>query len=304
MITADPKRFVAAVRELAPLQPGSARGVLLVRPQGFRVSSQSASDNAYMHAGAAVDAGRALAQHALLEHALRQHSGLEIVAFDGALASPDAVFANNVYASCAGQLVVGAMRHPERRVEAERVDIAAWFAARGAVIERLDARPGVIAELTGSMVIDRARGVGFIGLGERCNLAGAQAMHRAFALNASLVFALAPGEYHTNVVLSVLAGRAAVYDPQGFADPRVAEVIAAIYGEQAIAISAAEKHAFVANCLALSPQQLWLSACAERALAADTRQRLRDGGFVLHSVTLDEIELAGGSLRCCIAEIY
>src|SRR3546814_4406181 len=68
-------------------------------------------------------------------------------------------------------------------------------------------------ELTGALVIDRARGLGFCGLSERCDEAGARLMHDAFGLRATLLFDLAPGEYHTNVVLAVLPGRAALVCP-------------------------------------------------------------------------------------------
>ena len=57
----------------------------------------------------------------------------------------------------------------------------------------------------------------------------AAAMHAAFGLRATLMFDLAAGEYHTNVVMSVLAGRGLVICPDGFADPVVAEAIAALY---------------------------------------------------------------------------
>src|SRR3546814_2739125 len=88
--------------------------------------------------------------------------------------------------------------------------------------------PGV-AELTGSLVIDRARGLGFCGLSARCDTTGAAAMHAAFGLRATLLFDLAAGEYHTNVLLSVLAGRALVLCPDGFADPDVGLALRELY---------------------------------------------------------------------------
>ena len=44
-------------------------------------------------------------------------------------------------------------------------------------------------------------------------------MHEAFGLRATLMFDLAPGEYHTNVVLAVLAGRAALVCPRRLRRP-------------------------------------------------------------------------------------
>jgi N-dimethylarginine dimethylaminohydrolase len=47
-----------------------------------------------------------------------------------------------------------------------------------------------------------------------------------------------------------------------------------------------------------------MSATAERALAPATRAHLRALGFALHTVAMPELEKAGGSLRCCVAEVY
>ena len=49
----------------------------------------------------------------------------------------------------------------------------------------------LVAELTGSLIIDRARGVGYCGLSERCDMAGARAMHQAFDLRLTFCFELA-----------------------------------------------------------------------------------------------------------------
>ena len=129
-------------------------------------------------------------------------------------------------------------------------------------------------------------------------------MHEAFGLRATLLFELAPGEYHTNVVLAVLAGRAAVVCPNGFADPAVAAAIAALYAPHAVVCDAAEHAAFVANCIALSADTVWMSAAAGRALAPAHRDALAAAGLRVETVELDAIEAAGGSLRCCIGELF
>ena len=153
-------------------------------------------------------------------------------------------------------------------------------------------------------MIDRARGLGFCGLSERCDEAGAALMHEAFGLRATLLFDLAPGEYHTNVVLAVLAGRAAVVCPRGFADAAVPAAIAGLYAPHALTCDEAEHAAFVGNCIALSAQTAWMSAHAGAALTGDHRRQLAAAGFRVETVGLDAIEAAGGSLRCCIGEIF
>jgi len=153
-------------------------------------------------------------------------------------------------------------------------------------------------------VIDRARGLGFCGLSERCDEEGARLMHEAFGLRATLLFDLAPGEYHTNVVLAVLAGRAAILCAEGFADRTVVDAIAAFYAPHVAYCSRAEHAAFVGNSIALSSDRVWMSAGAGRALSDANRKVLADAGFEVSTVEMGAIEAGGGSLRCCVGEIF
>jgi len=302
MITRDLHAFAAFARSLAPdFGPACAKAAFLVTPEGFALAEQSASDNAYMDLGVAVDPRRALDQHRGLQRALS--ASLPVVAFPGDPAMPDGLFPNNVFATAPGRLVIGHMRHPVRQREAERADIRGFFAAMGYAETDLRTQPG-ICELTGALIIDRARGLGFCGLSERCDEAGAAAMHAAFGLRGTLMFDLAPGEYHTNVVMSVLAGRALVVCPAGFADPAVAAAIASLYAPHVVELTPAQKASFAGNGIALSPDRVWLSAAGAASLTAAQQACLQRAGFAVGQVALDEIEKAGGSLRCCVAEIY
>ena len=250
----------------------------------------------------AFDAGRAMAEHRALHRALATE--LPVVCFPGDPETPDALFPNNVFATVPGRLIVGRMRHEVRQREAARRDLRDFFTGVLGYREHdLSLQPHP-CELTGALVIDRARGLGFCGLSERCDEAGAALMHEAFGLRATLLFDLAPGEYHTNVVLAVLAGRAALLCPEGFADPAVPEAIASFYAPHGLRLSAAEHAAFAGNAIALASDSVWMSAGAERVLAAATRQGLARAGFDVRSLPLEAIEAAGGSLRCCIAEVF
>ena len=303
MITRDTSRFTAYARGVAPdFGPACAGAAFVVSPDGFALAAESASDNAYMDLSVAVDPVRAVAQHRGLQRALS--ASLPVVAFPGDPDAPDGLFPNNVFATAPGRLLVGRMRHPVRQREAERPDIRGFFT--GVLGRReIDLREGDgLCELTGSIVIDRARGLGFAGLGERCDAAGAAAVHDALGLRATLLFDLAPGEYHTNVVMSVLAGRALVIAPSGFADPSVAASIAGLYAPHVVTLSAAQKAAFAGNCLALDPHRAWFSEAGGAVLEDAQRATLARAGFAIATVPLDEIEKAGGSLRCCVAEIF
>jgi hypothetical protein len=312
MLTRDTDAFLAFARGCAPdFGPATAKTAFLVAPDGFGLAAESAIDNVYMADADAFDAARASAQHRELQHALSQC--LPTICFSGDPATPDALFPNNVFATSRGdarsgvqsaRLIVGRMRHPVRQREALRPDIRSLFRdVLGYAEIDLSAQPHP-CELTGALVVDRARGLGFCGLSERCDEAGAALMHEAFGLRATLMFDLAPGEYHTNVVLAVLAGHAALICADGFADAEAVETIAACYAPHAIRLSAAERAAFAGNAIALSDDAVWMSATADTALSSSARAQLAGAGFEVRSVALDAIEAAGGSLRCCVGEIF
>ena len=304
MIVSDPAEFTRLTRagQFPPRGAASARGAFLVTPLGMTLAQESAQDNRYMAMAESFDASLALEQHATLARALSQR--VPVTAFPGDAATPDAVFPNNVFGTAPGRVIYGRMRHAVRRREAERADIRRWF---GEVLEReaFDlAQADFIAELTGSLIIDRARGIGFCGLSERCDAAGARAMHEAFGLRLTFCFDLAPSEYHTNVVMSVLASRALVIARDGFADPAAAEAIARFYSPRVVDLSPAQKADYAGNCIALDDGAVWFSARAARSLTAAQKSDLAAWGFAVESVELSEIEKAGGSLRCCVGEIY
>ncbi len=303
MLTRDTHAFLNFARGCASdFGPATARAAFLVAPDGFALAEQSAQDNRYMAQSAAFDAARASSQHRDLHRAF---SGvLPTVCFAGRPDTPDALFPNNVFGTAAGRYVVGRMRHEVRQREAAREDIRGFFAGVLDYAEIDLSTQDHPCELTGALVIDRARGLGFCGLSERCDEEGARLMHDAFGLRATLLFDLAEGEYHTNVVLAVLAGRAALLCPRGFADQQVVEAIASLYAPHAVVCSVAEHAAFVGNAIALTPNRVWMSAQAGQTLTAANRAALRAAGFDVATVELDAIEAGGGSLRCCVGEIF
>lgn len=303
MITRDTHAFLNFARGCAPdFGPSTARAAFLVAPDGFTLAEQSAQDNHYMAGANAFDATRASQQHRDLHRAFS--SALPTVCFAGNPETPDALFPNNVFATANGRYIVGRMRHEVRQREAERGDIRGFFASVLDYAEIDLSTQEHPCELTGSLVIDRARGLGFCGLSERCDEEGTRLMHEAFGLRATLLFDLAAGEYHTNVVLAVLAGRAAIICEEGFADRAVVDAIAAFYAPHVARCSRAEHAAFVGNAIALSPNTVWMSNKAGRALSEVNRAVLKGAGFEVATVELDAIEAAGGSLRCCVGEIF
>lgn len=304
MLVTEPQAFLAALADLpeAPWGAPFPRAALLLAPDGLDPAAQSSADNAYMRPADSVDADRCAAEHRGLATALAAQ--LPVVTFPGDPATPDAVFLNNAFATVPGRLLLGAMRHPQRQRETARADIRGFFTGVLGYAPVDLAGGDAVAELTGALVVDRRRGVGLCGLSERCNLAGARAMHEAFGLRLSLAFDLAPGEYHTNVVLSVLGGRSLVISPSGLADPGVADALAAAWADRCVRLSPDEQAAFAGNCIALREGSVWMSARARAALRPETVSAFAAQGWRIDAVPLPEIEKAGGSLRCCVAELF
>lgn len=288
--------------ELPANSPAVPKGVFMVEPVNLRLSADSASDNHYMHLSSEIDQDRVLEQYVGLVEKIRG-AGIPVKSFAGDPKTPEDVFLNNVFATSPGRLIVGHMLHASRQAETQRLDIRRYFRGQGYQEYDLSVED-CVAELTGPLIIDRARRLGFCGMTGRVNEAGLQAMHSAFDLRHTLFFGLAKGEYHTNVIMSVLAGRACVVHPDSIVDPKVVNALNAIYPDRLLYLDEMEKQAFAGNCIALTYKDLFMSQTAADALQRRSRGLLDAWGFRIHSHQLDEIEKAGGSLRCMVAEIY
>lgn len=304
MITRSYDRFLEAfdAGEFPADSPATARGVFMVEPLEFQLLAESASDNRYMDLAIAVNNDRAMAQYTGLLSLLRE-CGIHAKSFQGHASTPDDIFPNNVFATIPGRLIVGHMLHPGRRLEARRQDIRDYFLRQGYELVDLSGE-NCVAELTGALVIDRARRIGYCGMSSRVDEAGVRAMHEAFDLRCTLQFDLQPGEYHTNVVLSVLAGRACVVHEESVRGRGLSRALAAVYRDRVLFLDQAEKAAFAGNCIALGNHDVFMSQAAADALRPSSRALLESWGFRIRSCPLDEIEKAGGSLRCMVAEVF
>ena len=304
MIVTDPAEFLAAYSDarFPARAPATARAAFLVSPAATALATESASDNRYMDLARSFDPMRALAEHT--ELARRLGEDIPVITFAGDARTPDGMFPNNVFATARGTFIVGRMRHAVRQRETDRADIRRFFTETlgYALVDLSHER--FVAELTGSLVIDRARGVGYCGLSERCDLDGARAMHEAFGLSLTFCFELAEGEYHTNVVMALLASRLAIVAPDGFRDAAVPDAIERALGGAAIRLTRAQKNEFSGNAITLAEDRVWLSARGADALDPAQRGAIGKAGFRIGTAELGEIEKAGGSLRCCVAEIF
>ena len=295
---AEAREVLGARGDFPADQPGSMRSALLVTPEGFRISSESATDNRYMELGTELDVERACAQHqALVDGLLRL--GVPVTLFAGVSGLDDGIYPNNVFATASPcRFIIGSMRH------AVREDVRAFFNTTLRYKLHDLSREDCVAELTGPLVIDRPRRIGYCGMTDRVDDAGCAHMHEAFHLRAIWRFDLVATEYHTNLILAILAGRACVAYAAAFCDSAVVELLGALYDERILLLSDDEKSHFAGNCLAVTENDVLFSRTAMKALRPESAEKLRSWGFSLHDVEIDELEKGGGSLRCLIAEVF
>ncbi len=299
--TADSFLEIAAEQNAGP--PAVMKEALLVSPEGFRLSEQSAADNSYMKTGLPLNRDKAARQHAALAMKLEE-LGVKTRIFSGIEGQDDGVFPNNVFATTPGRLVIGSMRHPVRREEAEREDIRAFFSETLGYKIRDLSTEDCVAELTGPLVIDRARNIGFCGMSPRVDETGCALMAEALGLDATLRFDLAEGEYHTNLVLAIAAGELCLVHPGSVPNPFLLKSLRAIYEDRVLLLRESEKNAFAGNCIAATEKDLLFSQKAKNVLREETTTALEDWNFRIHFLDVSEFEKAGGSVRCLVAEIF
>ncbi len=302
--TAQEFRQVTSQKEFPIKQAGAMKAAFMVSPVGFSLDEQTASDNEYMQMDQKTDADLAIVQQMNLARKISD-CGIPVMTFPGSPETPDAVFPNNAFATAHGnKYIVGAMLHSNRQKETQRKDINMFFNDMLGYKRHHIKRDEGIAELTGVLVPDRARNIAFCGMTERVNDSGAKAMHDMFDLDLMFQFDLAEGEYHTNVVLACLAGKACIIHVGSFADPDVPKAIADYYKGKTIFLSDEEKLAFAGNGITITETDLFLSQTAYDALAQEKKEKIESWGFKLHHVQVNELEKAGGSLRCMVGEIF
>ena len=113
--TAD--SFLEIAARQTPGTPAVMQEALLVSPEGFGLSEQSAADNPYMPTGLPLAHAKASRQHETLVSKLEE-LGVKTHIFSGIAGQADGVFPINVFAAAPGRLVIGSMRQPVRRKEA------------------------------------------------------------------------------------------------------------------------------------------------------------------------------------------
>jgi hypothetical protein len=305
----------------AASEPQTAGAVLMVRPLHFGANAQTAASNFFQRAAprrASTVAASALREFDALALALAR-AGVLVHQFDGERreALPDEVFPNNWLSLHAdGTAVLYPLLAANRRGERRRdildrlIDECGYRIERVVDLTPLEAR-GEYLEGTGSLVLDRAGRVAYACRSPRTHPRALEEFARTLAYEVVAFDAVdSAGRpiYHTNVVMSVGAGFAALATDALPNDAERRRVCARLEGSgrELIDLSQNELASFAGNALELAGSRgpvIALSAVALAALEPATRRAFeRHGTLVAADVATIE-HVGGGSVRCMLTEV-
>ena len=168
MIVSDAGKAANLLKSLPSNHRPTMQAAMLISPEGFGINQESTTDNQYIQAQETVDLEVAHVQHA---KSRPNNSEAWITGRNvpwTPKGEPDGVFGNNVFATTSNRFIIGRMFHPSRQRETTRDDVRHYF-------QSLLQRPlfdlsheSAAAELTGALVIDRARNFGICGTLQPC----------------------------------------------------------------------------------------------------------------------------------------
>jgi len=298
----------------------STDSVLMVRPCRFYPNPETAADNAFQRRteGDADELSTAARMEFDVAVATLRNSGVCVHVFDDTSdpAKPDAVFPNNwISTHHDGRVALFPMYSPLRRRE-RRNDIVDELRKQYRVTEVIDysifESEASYLEGTGSLVLDHVNRIAYVSLSNRSTEKVIRRFAEDFGYEPVTFTSIGlDGKpiYHTNVMMCVgtdfaLVGLSMI--PNETERHRLQARLDAS-GKEIVELTADQVTNFAGNAIEVENGQgerlLVLSARAVPTFNERQRTMLRRH-VRLVPLTLPTIELAGGSARCMVAEIY
>jgi len=302
----------------------SSSHVFTIRPARFGANVQTQASNAFQVRGARIDqqaAQRAaLAEFEALCSALRA-AGVVVHVFDDTPEphTPDSIFPNNwVSTHEDGAVALYPMLAENRRLERREDILQALSAQCGFRVARvIDLTPheqsAKFLEGTGSLVLDRVHRIAYACLSPRTDLDvlgdfAQQLNYEVVAFEAHDRNGAAI--YHTNVLMAVGSRFAAICAEAVREDERAAVLDALrATGHDIVELTFEQMHNFAGNMLELATTSggrvVGMSSRARVCLKEAQRELIEDRAGPIIASSIPTIEtLAGGSVRCMLAEIF
>ena len=297
----------------------SANAVTMIRPHRFFSNPETAADNAFQRE--TVEDSEEISRRAQTEFdnavQLLRGAGVNVHVFHDTTTpeKPDAIFPNNWFSTHEdGRVVLYPMHSPSRRRERRR-DIIDALRKNYRVTDVVDYSDyetrDCFLEGTGSLVLDHPNRIAYVSLSKRSHPQLVQKFCSDFDYE-PVVFESASADgrpiYHTNVILCIGSAFALV-GLETITDATMRKKVRdrlQTTGKEVIELSRHQIENFAGNALELRGANGKLLVLSERAaanLSSDQRATIEKEATLL-PLSLPTIELAGGSARCMLAEIF
>jgi hypothetical protein len=313
------------------LKQQSTNEVLMVSPTAFTFNADAAADNAFMNSSEdnASIRRQVLKEYANLYGVLADQAGVTIRLFQHGEQhkAPDSCFPNNWFSTHSSTeadggvglstLVYYPMKCANRRNE-RRDDIKAVL-EKAVGYDRIVDLTGEeghqkFLEGTGSLVLDRKRGIAYVALSERADKGVAERWIKAVGYKELVTFNSVDADgtpvYHTNVMMAIGTSVAVVcldsIKDKGERD-RLVDKLSATH--EIVDISQAQMASLCGNVLEVVNKDgkpvMAMSTRAYDAFTENQRQAILRHVDSIHHAPIDMLEhVGGGGVRCTLSEIF
>jgi hypothetical protein len=296
--------------------------IMMVRPVSFTYNPQTAESNAFMND---IALENSMIQRKALEEfdefvSLLRLNKINVRVFQDVAEphTPDSIFPNNwVSFHHSGKVVLYPMEAPNRRLE-RRQSILDTLNESFQITEVIDLsafeNEDEYLEGTGSLVLDRNRKVAYASISSRTSKKVLEAWQERFSNYELVTFSSADKDglaiYHTNVMMcigdtfAVVCLEAIPNEEERLMLKKKLESSK----KQIIEISLSQVYDFAGNMLLVKGtngvKQICMSQNAYLSLADSQKNRLSEHANILYSEISTIEKVAGGSVRCMMAEIH
>eukprot|EP01114_Cavostelium_apophysatum_P016167 TRINITY_DN4547_c0_g1_i1.p1 TRINITY_DN4547_c0_g1~~TRINITY_DN4547_c0_g1_i1.p1 ORF type:complete len:828 (+),score=180.71 TRINITY_DN4547_c0_g1_i1:391-2874(+) len=321
--------------ETAPKSRQITDRIVLVPPTGFAYNVETATDNSFMCAPHQVPRSQiqkaALREYSMFHQVLAHDYGIIVhTAINDRDDTPDAVFPNNWFSTHSAEemsgsdtkeptLIIYPMKHENRSKERIPETMQRLHQHYKNTIDLTDferSSESVALEGTGVFVLDRSNRIAYMCESPRADKTAAEFWLKKTGYKELVDCGVATdlkgaSVYHTNVVMGI-GSKIAVVCLESISDAEKRKYLEEKLSKthEIIAITRDQMHNFCGNVVELwSPTLngpiLVMSETARSHFTHDQLDVLKRNGVAVCSVPIPTLEkYGGGSVRCCIAELF
>ncbi|MGF1755880.1 arginine deiminase-related protein [Vibrio makurazakiensis] len=301
----------------------NANCVVMVPPKEFRYNEETARDNEFqnqVNLSQEQVKKQTMVEFKTMVASLRKE-GVQVIEFDYPetdVSTPDAVFPNNWFSTCAdGSFYTFPMACENRQHEVKPDALISVLEESGRVVSRTESlesylKQGAYLESTGVMVLDHINKTIYAALSQRCDREVLEdyAKQIGYARVVSFQTALPSGHpiYHTNVMMAIGESFCVICDEVIPEFERRFVVKSLAKDKQVISISLDQMNRFCGNILQLETingdKVIAMSQSAYDAFSPAQLAQLSTHGKLLPFDVKTIEDIGGGSVRCMLGEVF